>query len=141
MNFKKLLFIALLAVSAVTSAQTFTFQTTGFSVMERNAKGSWGKWSDLTPANIIITLDTNKNRIVIYSQEVQLYRIADYPAQIENENDLIYPFSCVDEDGWPVDISIITRKNQNNRKQLYIKHKDVVLLYNIINYRDKAQKK
>jgi hypothetical protein len=118
-------------------AQVYRFQTTGFSVMEKNEKGKWGKWSDLQNTSIIVTLDTNKNRIVIYSQEIQLYKIAAYEPVEENDNDLIYSFSCADEEGAPFTISIITRKKQGNRKQMYINQKDVIVMYNIVNYNDK----
>ncbi|HLA54812.1 MAG TPA: hypothetical protein VK623_01825 [Flavobacterium sp.] len=116
------------------SAQVYKFQTTGFSVLEKNAKGKWGKWSDLQKAAIIISLDTSKNRIVVYSQEIQLYNIIKYRPNEENDNDLIYAFDCTDEDGQDFTISIITRKKQNNRKQLYINQKDVIVVYNIINF-------
>lgn len=118
-------------------AQVYRFRTTGFSVMERDPKGKWGKWSELQPTEIIVTLDTNKNRIIIYSQEIQLYRIVEYKPEEENANDLIYGFECADEDGVPFTISIITRKNQGGRKQMYINQKDVILMYNIVNYHEK----
>ncbi len=114
-------------------AQVYKFQTTGFSVLEKNDRGVWGRWSDFQKADIVITLDTSKNRIVIYSQEIQLYRIVSYEPQEENENDLIYPFTCMDDDGQKFTISIITRKNQGNRKQLYINQKDFIIAYNIVN--------
>ena len=121
-------------------AQTYKFMTTGLSVMERNPNGGWGKWSDLQPASVIITLDTNKNRIVVYSQEIQLYDIISYEETEENEDDLIYTFSCADENGMPFTIAIITRKKQDNRKQLYINQKDVIVVYNIVNYIHKDEK-
>lgn len=117
--------------------KVFKFLTTGFSVMEKDEKGDWGKWSELKPASIVITLDTKKGRILIYSQEVQLYDIINYEKIEENDNDIIYPFTCTDDDGRPFTISIITRKKQGNRKQLYITEKNTVLMYNIINYPDK----
>ena len=58
----------------------------------------------------------------------------------ENENDLVYPFTCRDDDGVPFTLSIITRKNQNNRKQLYINHKDFIVVYNIVNYMEKGER-
>jgi hypothetical protein len=121
-------------------SQTYKFLSTGFSVKERNDKGDWGKWSDLQETSLIITLDTTKNRFVIYSQEIQLYDILGYEAKEENENDLIYPFSCKDDDGVPFTLSIITRKKQNNRKQLYINHKNYIVVYNIINYIEKGER-
>jgi hypothetical protein len=121
-------------------AQTYKFMATGFSVMEKNEKGDWGKWSDLKETSLIISLDTNKNRFILYSQEIQLYEIVSYQEKEENENDLIYPFTCRDDDGVPFTLSIITRKNQNNRKQLYINHKDFIVCYNINNYMAKGER-
>ncbi len=118
-------------------SQSYKFMTTGFSVLEKDAKGNWGKWSELQNSSIVVSLDTNKNRIVIYSQEVQLYDIVNYREKEENENDLVYSFECTDNNGMPFDISIITRKKQDNRKQLYVNQKDVIVVYNIVNFVDK----
>ena len=134
MNFKKLIFLALMFIGYQASAQVYKFQATGFSVLEKTARGTWGKWSELQPTSLIISLDTNKNRIVVYSQEIQVYTINTYGEKEETETDLIYPFICSDSDGMPFTISIITRKNQGGRKQMYINQKDVVLVYNIVNY-------
>jgi len=133
------LFLFFLVVLNV-EAQTYKFMATGFSVMERNEKGEWGKWSDLKDTSLIISLDTDKNRFVLYSQEIQLYEILSYEDSEENENDLIYPFTCRDDEGVPFTLSIITRKNQNNRKQLYINHKNFIVVYNIVNYAKKGER-
>jgi hypothetical protein len=117
------------------TSQVYRFLATGFSVSERSDKGKWSPWSETEKANIIVTLDTKKNRIIIYSQEIQLYQIVNYQPAEENDHDLIYAFSCSDEDGHPFTISIITRKNQGNRKQLYIAQKDYMIMYNIVNYK------
>src|SRR5690606_4163887 len=106
----------------------------GFAVMSKNERGKWGDWSDFQKSSMVITLDTNKDRIVVYSQEIQLYRIVSYEPEEENENDLIYPFVCQDDDGQRFNISIITRKNQGNRKQMYINQGDFIIAYNIENY-------
>ena len=115
-------------------AQTYKFITTGFSVMEKNSDGKWGNWSDLQETKLIISLDTNKNRFLIYSQEIQWYDILDYEKEEVTEENIVNPFSCKDEDGYAVTLSIITRKNQSNRKQLYITRHNYVLVYNIENY-------
>ncbi len=131
---KIILFLFLTTFIQQSYCQVYKFQTTGFSVLEKNEKGNWGKWSDLQDASIIITLDTTKNRIVIYSQEIQLYEIMNYEKVQENENDEIYTFQCRNDDGEPFVISIIKRKNQENRKQLYINQKNVIVVYNIRNF-------
>ena len=58
-----------------TFGQTYKFKTSGFSVLEKNDNGKWGKWSDLTLVNILVSLDTDKSRIVVYSQIIQLFEI------------------------------------------------------------------
>lgn len=123
-----------------TYAQVYKFKTTGFSVLEKDNKGNWGKWSDLENVNLVVSLDTNKNRIIVYSQEIQFYKILSYQDKQETETDLIYPFLCKDIDNEEFVISIITRKNQNNRKQLYINQRDVILVYNIVSMLDKDDK-
>ncbi len=118
-------------------AQTYKFIATAFSVLERNSNGEWGSWSDLQDTKLIISLDTDKNRFLIYSQEIQWYDILAYQKEEETDENIISPFSCKDEDGYAVNLSIITRKNQGNRKQLYITRKNYVLLYNIEHYVEK----
>lgn len=112
-------------------SQTYRFKTSGFSVLEKNEKGKWGKWSDLSLVNILVTLDTDKNRFLIYSRNIQLYEILSYQPESESESDLVYSFVCKDNDGIDCTLSIITRKKQENRKQLYITYNDHVIVYNI----------
>jgi hypothetical protein len=113
--------------------QVYKFTTSGFSVLEKKEKGKWGNWSDLESTKMMVTLDTNKNRIVIYSQIIQLFDIVDYLPSSENETDLVYNFACKDNDGVDCNLSIITRKKQGNRKQLYINYGDQIIVYNIFN--------
>ena len=116
-------------------AQVYTFSTSGISVLQKNKSGSWGNWSDLDLVNILVKLDSGKNRIVVYSEVIQLFEITEYIPLQENETDKIYTFLCTDNDGEACTLSIITRKNQDNRKQLYIRYDNRVILYNIHNYK------
>jgi hypothetical protein len=113
--------------------QNYKFKTSGFSVLEKTEKGKWGKWSDLDLVNILVTLDTDKNRIVVYSQIIQLFEIIDYQPIEENDTDIVYSFTCKDNEGLDCTVSIITRKKQGNRKQLYINYEDRIIVYNIFN--------
>ena len=114
-------------------SQNYKFKTSGFSVLEKTEKGKWGKWSDLDLVNILVTLDTNKNRIVVYSQIIQLFEIIDYQPVEENDADIVYTFTCKDNEGVDCTVSIITRKKQANRKQLYINYDNRIIVYNIFN--------
>ena len=116
-------------------SQTYKFSTSGLSVMQKDQKGNWGKWSDLNLVNILVKLDTDKNRIVVYSEAIQVFEIVDYIPLEESETDSVYSFTCKDNNGEDCTISIITRKKQDNRKQLYINYEDRIILYNIFNYK------
>ena len=59
-------------------SQTYKFKTSGLSVMQKDQKGNWGKWSNLNLVNILVKLDTDKNRIIVYSEVIQLFQIIDY---------------------------------------------------------------
>ncbi|NGY38378.1 hypothetical protein FQU23_012760 [Flavobacterium sp. XN-5] len=116
-----------------TYSQNYKFKTSGVSVLEKNERGKWGKWSDLQLVNVLVSLDTNKSRIVIYSEIIQLFEIIEYQPTEENDTDVVYSFTCKDNNGDDCTLSIITRKNQDNRKQLYINYGDRIIVYNIFN--------
>lgn len=113
-------------------SQDYKFKTTGLSVSVKEGNGKFGNWSELKPVSIVVNLDTSKNRIVIYSEAIQLFEIVEYLPAEENSKDLVYPFVCKDNNGEDCTLSFITRKNQDNRKQLYVKYEDRVLAYNIV---------
>lgn len=112
-------------------AQKYKFKTSSYSVMEKNAKGDWGKWSDFKDTSLIITLDGDKDRIVVNSTQTQLYNIEVYGKTIENETDKTVTFNCIDNSGNRCIIEIITRKKQGNRIQFYINYPDLKIVYNI----------
>ncbi|MFH7002457.1 hypothetical protein [Flavobacterium bizetiae] len=124
-----LLFLVLCLQQAY--SQTYQFKTSGFSVLEKNERGKWGEWSNLDLVNLSVVLDTNKHRIVVYSQEIQLFKILDYIEREENDTDIVYSFMCKDNDGRDCKLSIITRKKQDYRKQLYINYDNHIIVYNI----------
>ena len=127
-----LLFFLVLGIQQSYS-QSYRFKTSGFSVLEKNDKGKWGEWSNLDLVNLSVVLDTEKHRIVVYSQEIQLFNIIEYIEREENDTDIVYSFLCKDNNGIDCKISIITRKKQDYRKQLYINYDEHIILYNIFN--------
>lgn len=113
-------------------SQVYKFKTTALSVSAKEGKGKFGNWSELKPVSILINLDTKKNRVAIYSEAIQLFEIVEYIPTEETDTDLIYSFVCKDNNGEDCTLSYITRKNQDNRKQLYVKYENRVLAYNIV---------
>jgi len=116
-----------------TYSQSYKFTTSGVSVLEKNERGKWGEWSNLELVNLVVNLDTTKKRIVVYSRIIQVYDIITFVPAEENDSDIVNSFVCKNIDGENCTLSIITRKKQDNRKQLYINFGDRIILYNIFN--------
>ncbi|WP_298397431.1 hypothetical protein [Flavobacterium sp.] len=116
-----------------TSAQVYTFKTSSLSVMDKNSKGGWNEWTEFKKAEIIITFDSNKDRFIVNSKELQLYKIESYLEKVSNENDDTLGFICTDNSGVKCAILIVTRKKENNRMQFYINYPDLKMVYNIYN--------
>jgi hypothetical protein len=113
------------------AAQVYRFKASSFSLVEKNEDGTWGKWTNPEESTVIITLDGNKDRIVIGSKEIQVYKIISYGEKIVSGDDETIPLNCMLTDGRACTILIITRKGQGNRKQFYINFEDVKIVYNV----------
>ena len=123
-------FLLLFSFQSV-SAQVYRFKADSFSIIEKNANGKWGKWTDFNKTPVVITLDGNKDRIVVNSKEIQLYRILAYGEKVVEKNKETIPMKCADNEGGLCTILIVTKKNEGNRKQFYINYDDVKIVYNV----------
>ncbi|HBK83922.1 MAG TPA: hypothetical protein DDZ41_10075 [Flavobacterium sp.] len=131
MNVSLKFLIFLLFTSFNIFSQQFVFKTTSFLVAEKNNKGKWSEWSKPKKSEMIIKVDGEHHRIVVYSQDIQLFSIVKYNEVKKTKTDIISSFNCVDNTGVECVVSIFTRKNQNNRRQLYITYDDMIIEYNI----------
>ena len=86
------LLFMLFGFSSNSFGQTIKLKTSSVSYTEKNQIGKWSNWSEFTKAEIIITIDGKKNRIIVNSPELQVFTIKAYGEKIENENDKIVPF-------------------------------------------------
>jgi hypothetical protein len=116
-----------------TYSQIYNFETSGISLLKKDQKGNWGNWTALDLAQVLVKLDTNKNRILIYSEAIQVFEIIDYIPLSASETDDIYSFTCIDNLGENCTLSIIIRKKQGNRKQLYVNYDNRIIVYNMQN--------
>lgn len=122
--------LVLLFIGLNAAAQTYRFETSGVSMSIKNAKGKWSPYSDFKDAKIVVTLDTNKDRIVVYSEVVQLYTILGYDDPKTSEEGSIDTFQCVNVDGDKCVLAIRSLKG-TDVKQLYIYEDSRVLIYNM----------
>ena len=116
-----------------TTAQTINFKTSSVSIIEKNERGNWTQWSDFVTADLLITIDGKKNRIVVNSPEIQVFTILSYGDKTEDATNKIVPFECIDNNGSKATIFVITKKKESNRMQFYINYSEVKFVYNIYN--------
>ncbi len=119
--------------STAALSQTIRMKTSSVSYIEKNNKNEWGKWSDFVKAELLVTIDAKKDRIVINSAQIQVFTIKSYGDKMETETSKIVPFDCVDNNGSKCKILVITRKDEGNRMQLYVNYSEVKFVYNIYN--------
>ena len=136
MNLKKSFLILLLLFGLQTYSQVYRFKTTSLCVATKLLNNKWDKWSKAKEVSLVVTLDASKNRIIVYSEILQLFEILEYVDEVETDKDKTVAFVCRNNDGEICNISIITRKNQGNRMQLYITYNDNILNYNIENLKE-----
>lgn len=129
-----ILLLGLLVVGAQpVSAQKYRFKASSLSIMDRDNKGQWSEWSAFKPADVVITLDGDKDRIVVHSKDLQLYRITAYYDKIANDNEETLGFECLDNNGEMCVILLVTRKDEGGRMQFYINYRDLKMVYNVYN--------
>src|SRR5690606_4096471 len=104
--------------SASAFAQQFKFKTTSLTVLERGGKyNEWGKWSTPQETQLFVTLDFDKSKIVVYSREIQHYRIMEVMPKQTTPEDEINSYLCKNQFGEKAKLSFIVRKNEKNKTQ------------------------
>ena len=132
-HFQLLFLLITLGFSSSSFGQTIKMKTSSVSYIEKNSKNEWGKWSDFVKAELLVTIDGKKDRIVVNSPETQVFSIKSYGDKIETETSKTVPFDCIDNNGSKCKILVITRKDEANRMQMYINYSEVKFVYNIYN--------
>ncbi|WP_310556136.1 hypothetical protein [Flavobacterium sp.] len=112
--------------------QTYNFETTDLSISVKDNTKKWSDFANPKDVKISVVLDTKKDRITIYSEIYQFFKIVNYKEkQIVNNRDIV-SFDCVNQEGTKCLLAIHTINDQKNSNQLYVYFKDIVLIYNMI---------
>ncbi|MDK2770837.1 MAG: hypothetical protein KYX68_01215 [Flavobacterium sp.] len=132
MKFFRLLIALFMLSSATFYAQQFKFKTTSLTVLERGGRNNeWGKWSEPLDTQLYIALDFDKSKIIVYSREIQHYRILEnLPKEVTNVDE-INSYLCKNQFGEAAKVSFLVRKDQSNKTQMYIYFTDIVFCYDI----------
>lgn len=129
---KLFIFLCLLFISEVVSAQVYKLRSTSLSIRYKEGSISKTKWSEPEEASVLIVLNVDKDRVNIYSKEPQEYDIIKaYDKTTDSDGDDIYRFVCIDQDGVKCTMRFVRLNSRNGRLQLYIDYSNISWLYNV----------
>ena len=116
---KKLsLFLLFILVATITaSAESLVFKSTHYS-QQVLSNGKWDKWTKWEPCEVKIDIDLDTDRVTIYSNRTQVYKITDYVGKTENKGDVSVKYLFVDQDGDKGTLRLRIRKD--GRSEIYI---------------------
>ena len=121
-----------LLISSVSYGQVVKMRTTGLAMRYQIDDYRWGEWSDFKPVSVLVVMDSDADRITIYSQETQVYdAIEAEKTRYDSDGDEFYPVICVNEDGVRCRVELATLHSRGGRNQLYIEFDDVIFVYNL----------
>ena len=83
------LLLLFLSFGSKSIGQTIRLKTSSVSYIEKVEKKGWGEWSDFVKAELVVTIDAKKDRIVVNSPEIQVFTILSYGDKIETETSKI----------------------------------------------------
>ena len=122
--------LMLLFVSCELWAQTHKYQTYCFAYMTKSDYGVWSDWSEWEGSNMLVVINLDKDRITIYSNEIQEYDIYEYE---RDDNDRYggesVSFKCVDDHGLRCGVRL--RSQVDGKLQLYVDYNDIRWVYGI----------
>ena len=80
--------------------------------------------------DVLVTINGDNDKITIYSEEVQVYKIYDYrPARYDNDGDYRLEFKFRDQDGDYGTLYIL--KKTSGSTELYVVFDNVQWVYNV----------
>lgn len=126
-RFVVIILFGLLCIGAA-QAQTQWYKATEFALKVVDTE-----WSDWISVNISIKFDMDKDIIIIYSNETQIYKILELVDPPYDPGGVSVKFRVIDQD---YDKGSIRLRVQNDgNSQIYVDFADVSWVYNVIKYK------
>lgn len=131
---KRILIIIMFGLFCIgaTQAQTQWFKATELAIKVVN-NGNWTKWSDWESVDINIKFDLSNDLIIIYSQEIQIYKVLEQVKSPYDSNGTQVKFKVLDQD---YDKGFLRLRVENNgNSQIYVDYADISWVYNVVRTR------
>jgi hypothetical protein len=120
------------ASATSTRGKVIKLRSTAYSLRHKINEYKWSDWDDWEDANVLITIDTDNDRITIYSAERQVYDIAENDGEsTDDDGDETLSLYCVDKDGIKCRVRLVSLNSRNGKIHLYVDYNDVSWVYNV----------
>lgn len=128
---KRLLLAMLLCIISITSfAQVINFETTSYTYKTNNGYG-WSNWAPYQSSSMLLTMDLDKDIVIIYSPRTQIYKIIDYSgAYTDRDGDAIMEFKFIDRDNDYGTMRLVQRRS--GKSEVYIDFANIIWCYSVI---------
>ena len=124
--------IFILCATVVFAQDIYKFRTTELAYQVYDSyNNQWSSWSDWQSTSVLVVIDLYKERITIYSSELQQYDVYEYyDEKVDSDGDSVSEFRAIDQDGIVCGIRFI-RNTYTGRSQIYIDYSDMRWAYNV----------
>lgn len=132
-NFKFILLLGLFTLAMhMGYSQVYKLKSSSVAFKYKSTDDEWTNWSDWEETSVIVVLDTENDRIKIFSKEPQIYDvIEDEGEKTDEDGDDIWSLYCVNEDGLTCRVRLVQLNSQEGRLQLYVDFNDMSWAYNV----------
>jgi hypothetical protein len=123
-----ILFVLMLSFCAY--SQVYKYQSYEYSSRYLNDNGYWSEWKDWEPSDVLIVINPPKQRVTIYSKEIQEYDFYDVSEEkSDGQGGTESDFYGVNADGLRCQVRF--RFQKNGVMQLYVFFSNFQCVYNI----------
>ena len=129
---KVLVTLALILCTLGSFAQSTSilwFRTTEFAWKQKEY-GVWSDWTDWEKSNMKVKFDLNRDQIVIFSPNIQIYNVLSIEEPPYDPNGQQVKYRVIDQDD---DFGYIRLRIENNgNSQIYVDFANIKWVYNVV---------
>lgn len=109
---KNLIAAVLLILSTICFGQKSQMKTE-YVKYRQNKGGYWTEWSELKKTSVVVTINADEQRIIVYSNPQETYKILDFKPTQYIDDSLVQDYYCVDSSGKRCTITLVISKSEN----------------------------
>lgn len=124
-NFLLILFMTIVGFTCA-NAQVLHFRSDAYCQKYQTSYG-WTNWSDWEKCNVSITINTNTDQVIIYSNKTQRYQIVEYTGNYTDSGAQCCDFRFYDQDGDRGTMTLVVKPS--GQSEIYIRFANIQWAY------------